>query len=107
MQAARSALFRHAGQIHAARRLVENEDARIVQEGAGDGKPLFLAAGQAGATFSQGRFLTKRQPHNEVMGIRPLGDRERLLGAGRGPAVEEVSQTVARKRNGPWRTTPT
>ena len=50
-------------------RLVEHEDGRIAQHGAGDGDPLALAAGEPDAALADHRLVAGRQGGDEVVGI--------------------------------------
>ncbi len=50
-------------------RLVENENRRIAQQGAGDRQPLALAAGQVDAALADERAITLRQLPDEVMRV--------------------------------------
>src|SRR5262245_47625087 len=51
--------------IKGARRFIQNEDARIGNKGAGNGNPLALPAGKAGAPFADNSVVTLRQLQNE------------------------------------------
>ena len=50
-------------------RLVEDEDGRIAQDGAGDGDPLALAAGEPDAAFPDHGLVARRQDGDEVVGV--------------------------------------
>ena len=50
--------------------LVEQENARIGEDGAGDGDALALAAGELGAARADEGFVTLRQGGDEVVGVR-------------------------------------
>lgn len=49
--------------------LVQNEQRRILEQGAGNGQALFLAAGKTHAAFSDGRFVPLGQLADEAVGI--------------------------------------
>ena len=53
--------------------LVEDQDARVAQDGAGQGDPLLLAAGQLGAGLADARLVALGQLQDEVVGEGPLG----------------------------------
>ena len=54
--------------VQRAGRLVENQNARIGQQSAGDRQPLPLAAGQVGAIFFQHRIIASAQFLDEFLG---------------------------------------
>ena len=54
-------------QIHAGGRVVQDQDARIEQQGAGDGDALLLSAAEGGAAFADGRVVAIGEGHDEVM----------------------------------------
>src|SRR5262249_38705381 len=66
------------------------EDTRIAQQTAGDGEPLPLAARQPRAALAERRVVGPGQPHDEVVGVRPLRRRQRRLRLRAGPPVDEV-----------------
>ena len=81
--------------VERARRLVEDQDRRVLQQHAGDGHALALAAGQLDAALADvGRVGLAApqvlQPGDEVVGLRLPGGRDRRRLAGVGPAVEDV-----------------
>ena len=55
--------------VDRAGRLVEDQDARIVQQGARDGDPLALAARQRVAALADHGVVAVRQPADEVVGV--------------------------------------
>ena len=59
--------------------LVEDQDARVAQDGPGQGQALLLAAGQLGAGLADARLVAVRQLHDEVVGEGPLGRRLHVL----------------------------
>src|ERR1700722_2111393 len=72
--------------VERARRLVEDQDARIGNQRAGDGEALTLACGQAAAAIAHDRVVAFGQFENEVVGPRKLRrsndtlDRQRGIG---------------------------
>ena len=50
--------------------LVEQQDARLAEDGARDRYPLPLAAGQAHALLPNSRLIALREAHDEVVRIR-------------------------------------
>ncbi len=59
--------------IECARRLVENEDARILQDGARDRQPLPLAAGEAITAFADHGVVSVGQRSDGVVDLRTPG----------------------------------
>ena len=53
--------------VNAACCLVQNDDRCVLQHGAGDGNPLFLAAGQSAAALANHGVIAIRQGRNKVM----------------------------------------
>jgi len=70
--------------------LVEHQDARPLQHGAGDGHALLLAAGQLQAALAHQGVVAMRQRLDEVVDLRQACRREDVLAAGVGPAVGDV-----------------
>ena len=62
--------------VERARRLVENQDARIGDQGAGDGDALALPAGQAAAALADDRVVAFGQFEDEVMRAGELSPRQ-------------------------------
>ena len=62
--------------IQRAGRFVQDQDARVLQDGARDGDPLLLAARQLQAAFADPGVVTVRQAQDEVV---HLGEPRRLL----------------------------
>src|SRR6266498_4962168 len=58
--------------IERARRLIENENARVGNQRAGDGKALPLAPGQAAAPLTNNRVIALGEFENKVMGAGEL-----------------------------------
>ncbi len=54
--------------VEARRRLVEHEQVRIANEGAGHGEALLLAAGQF--TYPRGRFFVQRHPADDLVRLQ-------------------------------------
>ena len=52
---------------------VENQNRRVFEEGAGEGKALGLSAGEAGAAFADEGFIFLGQRFDEVMQARGFG----------------------------------
>ncbi len=70
--------------VDAARRLVEHQDGRILEDGAGDGQPLPLPAGQAQAAFADQGVVAPGQGGDEVVGVGRAGGGLELRLAGVG-----------------------
>src|SRR5439155_11617158 len=60
--------FRFA--VERAGRLVENENLRVVYEGAGDGDALTFTARQPDPTVAHDRVVPAGQRHDEIVGVR-------------------------------------
>ena len=71
-------------------RLVEDENRRILQEGAGDGDALALASGEAHAPLADQRLVAVRAPGDELLGVRLTGGADDVLERRVGPAVGDV-----------------
>ena len=76
--------------IERAGRLVEQQDRRVLQEGAGERDALALAAGEAPAAGADDGVVAVRQPHDEVVRRRGLGRRDDLLVGRVRPAEGDV-----------------
>src|SRR5262249_18307413 len=70
--------------VDVARRFVEHEDRRIVENGTGNRHPLALTTGETGATFADASVVTQRRVENEVMGLGRFGRGDGLFGGARG-----------------------
>ena len=68
-------------------RLVEQDDRRVLEKGAGDGDALALSAGQLHAVLAAGRIVAPLEARDEVMRIGRLGGGYDLL-VGRAGAAE-------------------
>ena len=65
--------------VERARRLVEDQDARLSRQRAGDGDPLALPAREAAAALSDDRVVALGQLEDEVVRARELGRRDHLV----------------------------
>lgn len=68
--------------VNAACCLVQNDDRCVLQHGAGDGNPLFLAAGQSTASLANHSVIAIRQGRNKVMAASLLRRLNHLLMGG-------------------------
>ena len=55
--------------VDGAGRVVENQDARVGEQGAGDGQALALAAGEGHAALADHRVVAILEAHDEVVGL--------------------------------------
>ncbi len=70
--------------VQGAGRLVEDEDGRVPQDGAGDRQALLLAAGEAVAALPHHGVVAVGQRHEVVVDLRDPGGRDELvIGRGR------------------------
>src|SRR5580693_7723933 len=76
--------------VERARRLVEDEDARVGNQRTGDGDALPLAAGQAAAALSHDRVVAFRQFEDEVVGAGKLRRGNDTLGRQGGIGQRDV-----------------
>ena len=90
------ALFRF--RVDIAGRLVEDQNLGIVQQRAGDRKPLFLAAREARTFFAQLRFIAELRPTDEIMSAGRLGRGQPFFDRRFGPTVSEVIPDRAPKQ---------
>jgi uncharacterized protein (UPF0261 family) len=60
-------------------RLVEDQDARVDQQGAGDRDALAFAAGKALAAFADQRVVAVRQAQDELVGMGGAGGGDDFL----------------------------
>ena len=67
-------------------RFIQYKDARIMQNGAGDGDALALAGGESCAAFSGNGVIAVGEVHDEFVGIRCAGGGDDLLQVG-GPVA--------------------
>ena len=79
--------------VEGARRLVEDEDARIDDQRPGDGQPLALPAGKVRRAFVDVGLVAARQPVDELLGAgeprRPHHVLEGRIGPRRGDVVAD------------------
>src|SRR5262249_58407771 len=77
-------------QVRVVGKRLEDQNAGIAQEGAGQGEPLLLAAGQLGPGLADARLVAVRQAGDKVVGQRLLGGRLHILAARPAIAVGDV-----------------
>src|SRR5262249_15178228 len=70
--------------------LVQDDYPRVAQDDAGDGEPLFFAAGQPVATLPDDRVVTVGQGSDEFVQMRRLCGPDQVGVAGFGAGVAEV-----------------
>ncbi len=70
--------------------LVEDQDARVLEQRARDRHPLLLAAGELHPALAHQRVVALREPGDELVRVGGLGGGEDLLLAGVGPGVADV-----------------
>lgn len=76
--------------VQSAGGLIENKNARILQEYSRNGETLLLTAGELHAPLADIRVLTIRQFHNEIMSIGIPGRLNHFFPGSIRPAVENV-----------------
>jgi len=76
--------------VEGARRLVQDQDGRVLQERAGDGDPLPLAAGEEPAPLPNPRLVTLRQRLDEAVRLGEPGGALHLRERHLWPAVGDV-----------------
>ena len=76
--------------VHTAGGIVQNEDARVGQQGAGDGHPLLLPAAQGYAALADHRLVPVGGAHDEVVGAGGFGGRDYIFHLGSGAAVGDI-----------------
>src|SRR3712207_6623253 len=76
--------------VYVARRLVQDEDARVCQHRPSERDDLALAPAQGAAARPQGGIVAFRERHDEVVGAHGAGRRFYLLPRGVQPAVADV-----------------
>jgi hypothetical protein len=86
--------------IHRRGGLVEDQDARVDQQRAGDGDALALAARQALAALAHQRVVALRQAQDEVVGMGGAGGGDDLVAGGVGLAVGDVLGNGAEEQEG-------
>ncbi|CAN3962300.1 DNA-directed RNA polymerase subunit omega, partial [Dysosmobacter welbionis] len=76
--------------VHTGSRLIQNHDGGVLQNGAGNGDPLLLAAGEGGAALSHHRMIAVGQRHDKVVALGAPGRLHHLLVSGVGIAEFDV-----------------
>src|SRR5450756_782038 len=76
--------------IDCTRTVVQDEDARLEEQGSGNGDALLLTPREVAATFLHHRVVSFRSTENELLGLRSLRSRFHLLLTGVGTAVAYV-----------------
>ena len=76
--------------VQPGRRLVEQQERGVAQDGPGDGQPLALPARQGLAAVAQHRVVAVGQRHHEVVGAGQPGGLLDLRAGGAGPGVPDV-----------------
>ena len=69
--------------VHRGGRVVQDQDARILQQGAGNRHALFLSAGEGHAFFADQRVVAIRESQDHIMDGGGFRGRSRLLPAER------------------------
>ena len=86
--------------VERAGRLVEQQDLRVLQDGARDRHPLLLAARQLQAAFADRRLVAQRQRHDEIVDARQPGGLLDFLAGASGPAVADVVEDRVVEQHG-------
>ena len=81
--------------IHAGGGLVEDEDLRLGDDGAGDGEQLLLALADIAGFLVEHSVVTLRQRAHKVVHLRGLGGRQHILVRSRKAAVADIFQNGA------------
>ena len=76
--------------VHAAGRLVQDEQVGVGQRRAGDGQQLALPLAETAAPLAQSRLVPLGQPLDEVVGLGQLGRRDHLIVTRLGPPEANV-----------------
>ena len=76
--------------VDAAGGLVQDQDGRVGQDGAGDGKQLALALAEVAGPLRELGLVAVRQLADEVVGVGQLGRLDHFLVGGLQPAVADV-----------------
>ena len=71
-------------------RLIQDQDTRVLQNDAGDGNALPLAAAQPVTSFANRRIITVRQPHDKIVNVGCSGRGYHLRFAGLLTSVKQV-----------------
>ncbi len=75
--------------------LVEQNDRRVLDQRAGNGDALALAAGKLQAVLADGRFVPEREAYDEIVRVRGLGSGDDLGFAGANAAEPDVFADAA------------
>jgi hypothetical protein len=94
------------GGVEGGGRLVEDEDGRVLEERAGDGEALPLAAGERAAALGHLGVEAVRLALEEVERLGPLAGLPDLLVGRLRPADLRFSLMVRANSIGSWKTTP-
>ena len=81
--------------VERARRLVEDQDGGVFQDGARDGDALTLAAGELDAAFAHERLVALREPVDEVVRVGLARGVDDFLAARAGAAIGNVFRDAA------------
>ena len=76
--------------IDAAGRIVQNQDARVTEQGAGDGKALFLPAAQGHAALTDDGLIAFGKGFDKVMGMGRFGGSNNRVHRRFGLAIGDV-----------------
>ncbi len=86
--------------IDGAGAVVQDEDRRLDEQGAGDGDALLLPAGKVDAALADLGVIAAGQRHDKVVGLGHFGRGDYFLVAGVGPAVADVVADCAGEEHG-------
>src|SRR5262249_39437010 len=86
--------------VHAARRVVQDEDARVEEERAGDGKALFLPPGEVDAALAEECVIAIRQAADEVVRLCGLCGGDDFLTRRFRAAIGDVLRDRIREEEG-------
>ena len=86
--------------VHTAGGLIQNQDAVVGQDGAGDGQQLLLALAHVGGVLVQLHLVAAGQGADEVVGVGSLGGGNDLLVGGVQTAVADVLHDGALEQPG-------
>ena len=89
-------------QVNAACCLVQNDDRCVLQHGAGDGNPLFLAAGQSTASLANHGVIAIRQGRNKVMAASLFRRFNHLFKTARGTGTLALLLGILAQLVSPW-----
>ena len=91
---------RFGARVHAGGGFVEDEDARVGQDGAGDGQQLALSLAEVAGALREFGLVALRQLADEVIGVRQFGGFDTLLVGRVEAAVADVLHDGIRKQEG-------